>query len=108
MYNRKQEKGGLCAIFSEHDNVVGVVENPYTGGFNLAYVLNGANQVVWNVSDLFIATYGNLYYGRALHFVDVRVENGILYFFINITTVQRNYPIGSVDLNRNHSSDVLV
>ena len=24
------------------------------------------------------------------------------------TTVQRNYPIGSVDLNRNHSSDVLV
>ena len=26
----------------------------------------------------------------------------------NITTVQRNYPIGSVDLNRNHSSDVLV
>lgn len=27
---------------------------------------------------------------------------------IFITTVQRNYPIGSVDLNRNHSSDVLV
>ena len=81
VYNRKQEKGGLCAILLEHDNVVGVVENPYTGGFNLAYVLNGANQVVWNVSDLFIATYGNLYYGRALHFVDVRVENGILYFF---------------------------
>ena len=26
----------------------------------------------------------------------------------NATTVQRNYPIGSVDLNRNHSSDVLV
>ena len=26
----------------------------------------------------------------------------------HITTVQRNYPIGSVDLNRNHSSDVLV
>ena len=81
VYNRKQEKGGLCAIFSEHDNVVGVVENPYTGGFNLAYVLNGANQIVWNVSDLFIATYGNLYYGRALHFVDVRVENGILLEF---------------------------
>ena len=29
------------------------------------------------------------------------------YTFYN-TTVQRNYPIGSVDLNRNHSSDVLV
>ena len=27
---------------------------------------------------------------------------------IRNTTVQRNYPIGSVDLNRNHSSDVLV
>ena len=29
-------------------------------------------------------------------------------FALRITTVQRNYPIGSVDLNRNHSSDVLV
>ena len=28
--------------------------------------------------------------------------------FVDNTTVQRNYPIGSVDLNRNHSSDVLV
>ena len=27
---------------------------------------------------------------------------------VDFTTVQRNYPIGSVDLNRNHSSDVLV
>ena len=31
-----------------------------------------------------------------------------LYSFYQNTTVQRNYPIGSVDLNRNHSSDVLV
>ena len=29
-------------------------------------------------------------------------------FMYFTTTVQRNYPIGSVDLNRNHSSDVLV
>jgi len=29
-------------------------------------------------------------------------------YIITYTTVQRNYPIGSVDLNRNHSSDVLV
>ena len=28
--------------------------------------------------------------------------------YVSSTTVQRNYPIGSVDLNRNHSSDVLV
>ncbi len=54
MYNRKQEKGGLCAILSEHDNVIGVVENPYMGGFNSAYVLNGTNQIIWNVSDLFM------------------------------------------------------
>ena len=41
-------------------------------------------------------------------------ENTPLVFYdrsmniIEVTTVQRNYPIGSVDLNRNHSSDVLV
>ena len=34
------------------------------------------------------------------------VFDGILRCWL--TTVQRNYPIGSVDLNRNHSSDVLV
>lgn len=33
----------------------------------------------------------------------------LMFYLINIiTTVQRNYSIGSVDLNRNHSSDVLV
>ena len=31
-----------------------------------------------------------------------------VFFNYENTTVQRNYPIGSVDLNRNHSSDVLV
>ena len=30
------------------------------------------------------------------------------FYVYDTTTVQRNYPIGSVDLNRNHSSDVLV
>ena len=41
-------------------------------------------------------------------------ENTPLVFYdrsmniIEVTTVQRNSPIGSVDLNRNHSSDVLV
>ena len=42
----------------------------------------------------------------------VKVRNTILMVGeiseIYVTTVQRNYPIGSVDLNRNHSSDVLV
>lgn len=36
------------------------------------------------------------------------ILNFTYYFLIYNTTVQRNYPIGSVDLNRNHSSDVLV
>ena len=35
-------------------------------------------------------------------------KNAAETFINDFTTVQRNYPIGSVDLNRNHSSDVLV
>ena len=35
-------------------------------------------------------------------------DKGITEVLNQFTTVQRNYPIGSVDLNRNHSSDVLV
>ena len=31
-----------------------------------------------------------------------------LIFIFPCTTVQRNFPIGSVDLNRHHSLDVLV
>ena len=34
--------------------------------------------------------------------------DGTYNYLVEVTTVQRNYPIGSVDLNRNHSSDVLV
>lgn len=94
MYNRRQEKGGLCAILSEHDDVIGIVENPYTGGFNSAYVLNGTNQIIWNVFDLFIATYGNKYYGGVgIHFVDVRIENRTLYFFINISNCDFRFSI---------------
>lgn len=86
VYNRKQENGGLCAILSEFDNVIGVVESPYIGDFNSAYVLNGTNQIIWNVSDLFIATYGKQYYGGVkIHFIDVRIENETLYFFVNIS-----------------------
>ena len=43
------------------------------------------------------------------HYKDNQKKEEAARFLIsNITTVQRNYPIGSVDLNRNHSSDVLV
>ena len=38
--------------------------------------------------------------------LDIGAGKGFL--TVHFTTVQRNYPIGSVDLNRNHSSDVLV
>lgn len=94
VYNRIQESGGLCAILSECDNVIGVVESPYMKGFNSAYVLNGTNQVIWNVSDLFIATYGNKYYGGVgIHFVDVRIENETLYFFVNISNCDFRFSI---------------
>ena len=36
------------------------------------------------------------------------IAEGCFHKTFDFTTVQRNYPIGSVDLNRNHSSDVLV
>lgn len=94
IFSRIQEKGVLCAVLSGCDNVIGVVENPYNGGFNAAYVLNGANQIIWDVSDLFIAAYGNNYYdSTALHFVDVRIEKGTLYFFINISNYDFRFSI---------------
>lgn len=94
MYSRKQESGGLCAVLSEKDNMIGIVENPYMGGFNSAYIINGTNQIVWNVSDLFIATYGTKYYGGVgIHFIDVRIENGILYFFINISNCDFRFSV---------------
>ena len=85
VYNRKQENGGLCAVLLECDNVIGVVESPYVGSFNPAYVLDETNQIIWNVSDLFLAIYGKMYYGGKLHFSDVRTENGTLWFFVYIS-----------------------
>ena len=87
IYNRNKEAAyEVLDFLLEHDNVIGVVENPYTGEYNSAYVLSATNQIIWNVSDLFIAIYGSKYYGGIkMHFVDVRIENGSLYFFINIS-----------------------
>ena len=47
-------------------------------------------------------------YGLRIVCVKSLSEDFIITKLNEHTTVQRNYPIGSVDLNRNHSSDVLV
>ncbi len=93
MYSRKQESGGLCAVLSEQDSMIGIVENPYMGGFNAAYIINGTNQIVWNVSDLFIATYGTKYSNTLIHIVDVRIENGTMYFIINISNCDFRFSV---------------
>lgn len=86
VYNRINENGGLCAVLLDCYNAIGVVENPYAGGFNSAYVLDGTNQTVWNVSELFITAYGNKYHdGVRIHFADVRIEKEMLCFFVNIS-----------------------
>lgn len=59
-----QASGGICAVLLNTDNVIAIVENPYITGFNPAYVVNGENQVIWNVSDLFITVYGSKYHDR--------------------------------------------
>ena len=40
--------------------------------------------------------------------VEIGEKPRINHLYGDFTTVQRNYPIGSVDMIRNHSSDVLV
>ena len=48
-------------------------------------------------------------YSQTTEYVEkVYAANSDILDIYHCTTVQRNYPIGSVDLNRNHSSDVLV
>lgn len=50
---------------------------------------------------------GDMFYSNGIDTYEVAVlKDGAICY--DTTTVQRNYPIGSVDLNRNHSSDVLV
>ena len=54
-------------------------------------------------------TISNTYNSNAQQVVLINTSDVLEGKVLNhITTVQRNYPIGSVDLNRNHSSDVLV
>ncbi len=64
------------------------------GSFNPAYILDGTNQIIWNVADLFIATYGKKYYGGIkLHFIDVINENETLCFIINIANCDFRFSI---------------
>lgn len=94
VYSKKNENGGLCATLLEHGNVIGIVESPYMGSFNPAYILDGTNQIIWNVTDLFIATYGKKYYGGVkLHFIDVINENETLCFIINIANCDFRFSI---------------
>lgn len=94
VYGRINENG-LCATLLQYHNIIGVVESPYKkGNYNPAYILDNANQIIWNVSDLFLATYGNKYYGGVgLHFMDVIVENETLCFIINISNCDFRFSI---------------
>lgn len=94
MYHRTNVSGGICAVLLNADNVIAIVENPYITGFNPAYVINGENQVIWNVSDLFITVYGSKYHDRnGIHFMDVRTENNMLCFFVNISNSDFRFSI---------------
>ena len=67
-----------------------------------------------NIRNLLKALYRDLYRYPVIERIRKNNNNTLDKDFIErefkkeFTTVQRNYPIGSVDLNRNHSSDVLV
>lgn len=94
LYHRRSENG-LCATLLPAANVIGVVESPYMKeNYNPAYVLDHANQVLWNVSDLFRVTYGHRYYdGVGLHFMDVVTENETLCFIIHISNCDFRFTI---------------
>ncbi|GAA6255063.1 hypothetical protein F070042J6_09150 [Bacteroides sp. f07] len=94
VYSKKNENGGLCATLLEYGNVIGIVESPYMGSFNPAYILDGTNQIIWNVTNLFIAAYGKKYYGGIkLHFIDVINENETLCFIINIANCDFRFSV---------------
>lgn len=50
VYSKKNENGGLCATLLEYGNVIGIVESPYVGSFNPAYIL--IVKLNWETWDL--------------------------------------------------------
>ena len=79
---------------------------------------NGLTEVLCGAENTLLFLYGYsweqnenfdmIYSNTILRESKTQWQNSESNFLIYFTTVQRNYPIGSVDLNRNHSSDVLV
>ena len=63
----------------------------------------------WDLGRTLTMPVGKQIKGRLLNVTGDAIDKlGKLDYTDTFTTVQRNYPIGSVDLNRNHSSDDLV
>jgi len=92
----------LTVTYTEKDRygrILGKVTTDSVHDVNLRMIQSG---MAWHYS----------YYNSEKEYADAEKEarkNKVgLWFDNDPTTVQRNYPIGSVDLNRNHSSDVLV
>ena len=105
VYSKKMRMVACVLLLLEYGNVIGIIESPYMGSFNPAYILDGTNQIIWNVTNLFIAAYGKKYYGGIkLHFIDVINENETLCFIINIANCDFRFSVKHKD-RRNRTTN---
>jgi hypothetical protein len=74
----------IFSVLSGNEKFIAFVESPFSIKGNMAYIVNGINEVVWNVSNLFFEKYKHIIMNKKYIFSDVRLEKDILYFFINI------------------------
>lgn len=73
----------LNAILFKDDSLIAVIENLFEKG-NKAYIINGENRIIWDVSSIFKLCYTDLKRNRYVVFSDLYLVDGVLNFIVTI------------------------
>lgn len=84
-FKRDNVSSRLHADISYQSNLIAIIEGPFTTSpdQNKAYIIDGGNNIIFNVAELFLEKNKDLLFGKALFFNGVSFDNG-LYFFLDI------------------------
>ena len=90
--------------FNEQDYILAVKDEDFPDK-NIILILHRKGQMIEDIDEYDMGS--KVFIVRDRNSPDI-LSLGERFYVNQFTTVQRNFPIGSVDLNRHHSLDVLV
>ena len=86
-HHRIEHQDKLIPLMLKNNQYVAIVQAPYSKVYNMAYIINGNSEVIWDLKDILK---GKRNIDRPL-FYDVYYINDSLYFFVVVSNTDYRF-----------------